>query len=79
LTFDINAYGSQSCSTSTPENGKKRSRQTSRKKKYCPKVVCEGKPKKTQKPKTPKPANLKRASAEKKKKNFINWTLVYDM
>jgi hypothetical protein len=79
LIFDINADGSQSCSTSTPENGKKLSRQTSRKKKYCPKVVNEGKPKKTPKPKTPKPANLKCAYAEKKKKNSVNRTLFYDM
>ncbi|XP_059446497.1 transcriptional activator DEMETER-like [Corylus avellana] len=80
LTFDINAEGSQPCSTSTlvPENGNKRSRQ--KKKKYCPKVVSEGKPKKTPKPKTPKPANLKRASAsaKKKKNNSVKRTLIFD-
>ena len=53
--------------------------QISRKKKYCPKVVSEGKPKKTPKPNTPKAANLKCAYAEKKKKNSVNRTLVYDM
>jgi hypothetical protein len=86
LTFDINADGSQPCSTSTstlvPEKGKnKRSRQISRKKKYCPKVVCEGKPKRTPVPKTPKPA-LERASAstkkKKKKNNFVTRTLIFE-
>ena len=84
MTFDINADGSQPCSTSTstlvPKNGNnKRSRQISRKKKYCPKVVCEGKPKKTPIPRTPKPA-LTSASVKKKKKknNSVTRTLIFE-
>lgn len=53
---------------------KKRPRQRPKKKKYWPKVVCEGKPKRTPKPKMPEPATPKCTSSEtnmSKKRKYV--------